>query len=313
MSSHDETPEVLETAPETAPAAPATTSTDAEPVSTESAPPEASKTPEEVSNEERKTAQAARLAKFAELKKKGQEARKANMKAAQEEAKRMASDPSLLSKLERKRANASQKLLKDETPDFERKRAWDWTAEESEKWDKHLEKKQRNRDAVAFANYGDEAAKAYNNHVKDLPQADEEEIMKRRQEEIHRAVARGELELVDNEDGTVRVVDRKGTFYARPEQYQFDHKPSEEAIDRLVAAMDKDEQRRLKNRGQRARKEENGDVTYINEKVSIAQKHPESVDIDEAPKNKQFNDKLARFYNKYTSDIRESFERGTNM
>ena len=27
--------------------------------------------------------------------------------------------------------------------------------------------------------------------------------------------------------------------------------------------------------------------------------------------NKQFNEKLKRFYDKYTADIRESFERGT--
>ena len=310
MASEGDRPAVNETSSETSSSAPAAPSTVAGKAPSASEPPGGSVPTED---DDRKAAHAARLAKFAELKKKAAEARKLNMKAAQEEAKRMASDPTLLSKLERKRVNATQKLLKDETPDFERKRAWDWTAEESEKWDEHLEKKQRNRDAVSFANYSDEAAKTYDRQIGALPQPTEEDIIKRRQEEIQRAVARGELDLVDNDDGTVRVVDRKGTFYARPEQYQFDHKPSEEAIDRLVAAMDKDEQRRLKNRGQRARKEENGDVTYINEKVSIAQKHPESVDIDEAPKNKQFNDKLARFYNKYTSDIRESFERGTNM
>ena len=39
--------------------------------------------------------------------------------------------------------------------------------------------------------------------------------------------------------------------------------------------------------------EDEGDVTYINEK------------------NKQFNQKLDRFYNKYTAEIRDSFERGT--
>jgi pre-mRNA-splicing factor SYF2 len=38
---------------------------------------------------------------------------------------------------------------------------------------------------------------------------------------------------------------------------------------------------------------DDGDVTYINEK------------------NKQFNQKLSRFYNQYTAEIRDSFERGT--
>ena len=39
--------------------------------------------------------------------------------------------------------------------------------------------------------------------------------------------------------------------------------------------------------------EREGDITYINQK------------------NKQFNDKLGRFYNRYTTEIRENFERGT--
>ena len=39
--------------------------------------------------------------------------------------------------------------------------------------------------------------------------------------------------------------------------------------------------------------DDGGDVTYINEK------------------NKQFNEKLNRFYNRYTTEIRENFERGT--
>jgi pre-mRNA-splicing factor SYF2 len=62
----------------------------------------------------------------------------------------------------------------------------------------------------------------------------------------------------------------------------------------LVADIKKAEEVRLKKRRERGREDEGDrDVTYINEK------------------NKQFNMKLARFYNKYTADIRESFERGT--
>jgi pre-mRNA-splicing factor SYF2 len=62
-----------------------------------------------------------------------------------------------------------------------------------------------------------------------------------------------------------------------------------------VDDIKKAEEIRLKKRRERGLKDETagGDVTFINEK------------------NKQFNLKLARFYNKYTADIRESFERGT--
>jgi pre-mRNA-splicing factor SYF2 len=214
-----------------------------------------------------KAAHEARLANWNRVKALAAQARRDNLKAAQEEAKREASDPNLISKLERKRLQAQDKLIKEETKDYERKRAWDWTAEESDKWDRHLAKKQKNRENVAFANYGEEASRDYKRGIKDLPQVDQEEIVKRRQEEIERGVRRGDLELVEDEDGNVQVVDKKGTFYSKPEQYQFDHKPSEEAIDRLVAAMEKKEAKRLKNRRDRNRQEEQGDVTYINDKV----------------------------------------------
>jgi pre-mRNA-splicing factor SYF2 len=61
-----------------------------------------------------------------------------------------------------------------------------------------------------------------------------------------------------------------------------------------VADLQRAEEQRLKKRKERmAQNGDDGDVTYINEK------------------NKQFNQKLSRFYNKYTAEIRDSFERGT--
>ena len=65
-------------------------------------------------------------------------------------------------------------------------------------------------------------------------------------------------------------------------------------MDRLVEDIKNAEEVRMKKRRERGKQDDTGeDVSYINEK------------------NKQFNQKLARFYNKYTADIRESFERGT--
>jgi pre-mRNA-splicing factor SYF2 len=73
------------------------------------------------------------------LQKKGAER---NLKEAAAESQRLATDPNLLSSISRKHAVASHKLLKADTEaageDFERKRAWDWTIEESEKWDKRM-------------------------------------------------------------------------------------------------------------------------------------------------------------------------------
>lgn len=64
-------------------------------------------------------------------------------------------NPANLSKLDHKKAEAEMKLAKadaeDAGEDFERKRAWDWTMEESEAWDRRLAGKHRNRDQAGFA------------------------------------------------------------------------------------------------------------------------------------------------------------------
>ena len=70
-------------------------------------------------------------------------------------------------------------------------------------------------------------------------------------------------------------------------------KPSKQAVDRLVDKLKKDDTRRQKRR--RTDEQEDDHVTYINEK------------------NKQFNKKLSRHYDKYTKEIRDSFERGTAL
>ncbi|KAI5308825.1 pre-mRNA-splicing factor syf2, partial [Ascosphaera atra] len=76
-----------------------------------------------------------------------------------------------------------------------------------------------------------------------------------------------------------------------------ENKPKREAVDRLVNDLRKAEETRLKRQkdkqGKMKKREEGEDVTYINDK------------------NKKFNEQLSRFYNKYTAEIRESFERGT--
>jgi len=75
-------------------------------------------------------------------------------------------------------------------------------------------------------------------------------------------------------------VDRDGEFYADANSLGFiDNKPSKGAVDRLVGDLKKAEDARM--RRQKGGDEE--DVTYINDK------------------NKQFNQKLARYYNKVCS------------
>jgi pre-mRNA-splicing factor SYF2 len=73
-----------------------------------------------------------------------------------------------------------------------------------------------------------------------------------------------------------------------------DNKPSDEAIDRVIGKINQDIDKRRKFSRKRPN-EDTGDITYINEK------------------NRIFNKKIARYFDKYTTEIRASFERGTAL
>lgn len=239
-----------------------------------------------------------RMEKFKALKARAKSAADSNLKETAAESARLAADPAKLSSLSRKHAFAAHNLLKADTEaageDFERKRAWDWTVEESEKWDKRMEKKQRHRDNVAFQDYREEARKVYKRQLREM-QPDLEAYERQKMAAIERAAASGGLELVETNDGEIVAVDKHGTFYSSADSTDFvENKPDRAAVDKLVNNLKKAEEIRLKKRRER-RGEDEPDVTYINEK------------------NKQFNQKLARFYNKYTTEIRDSFERGTAL
>lgn len=206
------------------------------------------------------------------------------MKETAAETQRLATDPSLLSSLSRKHAFASHNLLKADTEaageDFERKRAWDWTVDESEKWDRRMEKKQRHRDDVAFQDYTQDARKVYKRQLREM-KPDLEGYENDKLAAIEKAAANGDLEIVETSDGEMIAVDKNGSFYSTADTVGFtDNRPDRAAVDKLVGDLRKAEEVRLKKRRDRRGAEEDSDVTYINEK------------------NKQFNQKLARFYNK---------------
>ena len=245
-----------------------------------------------------------RAARFAALRARNQASRKENLKETKNEVKRRTIDPNALSALSRKKDTATSKLLKADLEangeDFERKRAWDWTVEESEKWDERLAEKAARREGVAFQDYSREAGKIYDRQIAGIEKGGLDERRARYEKEkgegVERAIRSGGLEIVETSEGELIAVDRDGTFYSTADDggEGFKSKPDKAAVDRLVDDIKKAEEVRLKKRRERGREDEGDrDVTYINEK------------------NKQFNMKLARFYNKYTADIRESFERGT--
>ncbi|KAI1191325.1 SYF2 splicing factor-domain-containing protein [Nemania serpens] len=241
-----------------------------------------------------------RLARFRALQARAKTSSDQNLKEATKESQRLATDPSALTALQRRRDIAAHKLLKAETEeageDFERKRAWDWTVEESERWDKRVKKKAVHRDNNAFQDYHGESNKIYKRQLRNLA-PDMERYEKDKVKAIEKAAASGGLEIIETEDGELIAVDKDGSFYSTADSTNFhENKPDRAAVDRLVDDLKRAEEARMRKRRERmAKNGDDGDVTYINEK------------------NKQFNQKLARFYNKYTAEIRDSFERGTRI
>ncbi|KAL7821633.1 SYF2 splicing factor domain-containing protein [Trichoderma aethiopicum] len=271
-----------------------------EPQPMEPVQPAAESTAEETKKSEEDAAAKAqdRMARFKALQARAKKSSETNFKEATLESQRLSTNPSELTALHRRHAIASHKLLKADTEeageDFERKRAWDWTVDESEKWDKRMKKKGAHRDNNAFQDYHQEANKSYKRQLRNVS-VDLEKYEKQKMAAIEKAAASGGLDIVETEDGELIAVDKDGTFYSTADTTSFaQNKPDKEAVDRLVKDLQRAEEVRLKKRKERmAQNGEDGDVTYINEK------------------NKQFNQKLSRFYNKYTAEIRDSFERGT--
>ncbi|KAM0286228.1 hypothetical protein ACHAQH_000955 [Verticillium albo-atrum] len=239
-----------------------------------------------------------RMARFKALQARAKSSSDSNLKEATVESQRLAADPSQLTAIHRRQAIASHKLLRadveDAGGDFERKRAWDWTIDESEKWDKRIKKKDAARDNNAFSDYRAASNKVYKRQLKNMA-PDLERYEKDKMAAVERAAASGGLDIVETEDGELIAVDKDGSFYSTADSTSFaQNKPDKANIDRLVNDLRQAEETRLKKRKDKmAQSGDDGDVTYINEK------------------NKQFNSKLSRFYNKYTAEIRDSFERGT--
>lgn len=216
------------------------------------------------------TSQADRLARFAALRSRNKSSRDDNRKATTLEVSRASADPNALASLSRRKERATEKLLHAQTledgDDWDRKRAWDWTAEESAAWDKKLAKKKSHRDNVAFQDFGQDANKIYKRQVRDMvPDVSNYEAQK--MAAVEKAAASGGLEIVETEDGELIAVDKDGSFYSTKDSTEFvGNKPSKEKIDKLVGEIQKAEEVRLKKRKERSGKEEDGDVTYINDK-----------------------------------------------
>ena len=259
------------------------------------------------------------------------------MKETAAESQRLATDSTFLSSLARKQAVASHNLLKADViadgEDFERKRAWDWTIDEAAKWDKRMEKKERHRQGVAFQDFHQESRKVYKRQLREL-KPDLERYEKEKMTAVQRAATSGKLEIVemDDDSGDLVAVDQSGTFYTSADSTDFiENRPDRAAVDRLVGDLRKAEETRLrKRRTAKGRGDDEPDVTYINDKVcflscltslalypsqnllfillipsilrllcvQLPSHHADTFFSGKRIQNKEFNQKLARFYNK---------------
>ena len=201
-----------------------------------------------------------RMARFKALQARNSQSRTQNRKETAAESQRLSTDPNAINSLNRRQDIAAHKLMKadaeDAGEDFERKRAWDWTIEESEKWDRRMEKKERNRANVAFQDYRQDAQKVYKRELKQLGKPDLEAYEKEKREAIERAAENGSLEIVETGDGELVAVDKDGAFYSTANSTDFtQNKPDKAAVDRLVNELKKADEVRMKKRRDRGKGE----------------------------------------------------------
>ncbi|KAL8293213.1 hypothetical protein RQP46_000907 [Phenoliferia psychrophenolica] len=230
----------------------------------------------------------ARQAKLSALRKRMSESAQANRKDLIAETSTTRANARNAIKLERKRKQAEamgEKAEARETgEDLERKRAWEYSIEDNEKWDKKVARKGRRAD-FTFTDYDDIARRKYK---KDLDVFKPDLVSYNKQ----RALTDGASSALV---GTSTALLAAEDLYRDANSFVYaDHKPSEDAIDRVIGKINLDLDKRQK-RSRERKNEDEGDITYINEK------------------NKHFNKKLERYYNTHTKDIRDNFERGTAL
>ncbi|KAG5437859.1 hypothetical protein PCANB_000574 [Pneumocystis canis] len=184
----------------------------------------------------------------------------ANRKDLYNEYRRLKEDPKLAKKIELKRQDAEKKLEKQEViergEDYERKRAWDWTIDESERWDQRMKEKQEARDKSLFADYTQAAQHSYEKLMRKF-KPDLEAYEKERA----KVIGNGKSSTEDASE----IMNTYESFYRDANFLGFaNSKPSKKAIDRLVDDLNKQEE--MRNKSRKRFDPDNEDVSYINER-----------------------------------------------
>ncbi|KAG1803878.1 SYF2-domain-containing protein [Suillus plorans] len=253
-----------------------------------------------------------RKAKMEQLRAKMRSTTKANRASLIEESAKAKMTARETARLERQRKLAEvlrmQTEAEDRGEDVERQKNWEWTIEENDNWEKKKARKARRADYE----FHDDVHAARRRYKKDLDLIKPDLTTYNRQKEAVLGLAPGSLSKSGSStpsSSALTTFDPSGgqvvpsseqrmaaeSFYRDANTLLYaDNKPTEDAIDRVVSKINKD----IDKKGKFSRKrlnEDEGDITYINER------------------NRVFNKKIARYYDKYTSEIRASFERGTAL
>ncbi|RDB17121.1 Pre-mRNA-splicing factor syf2 [Hypsizygus marmoreus] len=245
-----------------------------------------------------------RKAKMEQLRKKIAASSKANRASLLEENAKSKITARDAARLEKQRKLAEVLRAKADAEengeDVDRARNWEWTIEENDNWEKKLARKARRADFE----FHDDAHAARRRYKKDLDFIKPDLVSYNKQKEVAMGLAPGTLVSFSAQSGSSEL-----QIMPTSQQQQLaaanlyrdantliygDNKPTEDAIDRMVGKINQD----IDKKGKFSRKrlnEEEGDITYINEH------------------NRVFNKKIARYYDKYTAEIRASFERGTAL
>ncbi|KAJ7355811.1 SYF2-domain-containing protein [Mycena albidolilacea] len=245
-----------------------------------------------------------RKAKMDELRQKRAASHKANRASLVEESAKAQITARDAARLEKQRKLAEMLRTKADAeergePDaVERAKNWEWTIEENDYWEKKKARKARRADFE----FHDDAHAARRRYKKDLDQIKPDMVAYNRQKELAMGLAPGSLTAFNPTASSSQMIPTAEEQRVAAENLYRDantliygdNKPSEDAIDRMVGKINKDIDKKSKFSRKRPNEDE-GDITYINEH------------------NRVFNKKIARYYDKYTAEIRASFERGTAL
>ncbi|KAL7420117.1 Pre-mRNA-splicing factor SYF2 [Cryptotrichosporon argae] len=198
-----------------------------------------------------------------------------------------------VARLEKQRKLAQTLRLKADADasgeDLERRKAWEWSIEQNERWERKEKEKEARQDQH-FHNAEDDAHKRYERNLRKTP-ADLAAYAKQREAALGAGAgaASGARAVVA---GPSSGLSRLDDFYRGADTLAYgDSKPSEEAVDRVISKINKD----IGKKKRAKREDADEDVTYINDR------------------NKVFNKKVARYFDKYTKDIKANLERGTAL